>query len=208
MAYQIIIPIPHSWDYMLWSEIFVAPIVEDALERDVDFPDGSDWVYWFDPSRVYPGDTTVSLTFPLTEFPIFHRKGSIIPLDINSEDSIHGDADSIGRITALVAPLQNHTVSIPIRRWKQESIEMSYTWTEEKFVFMSTKSQQNIIVLIQGVKSCPLKVWDIVSEEGMTIGAVKVQSGVFCDLKNKQLFVKPKSSAEGTNLEIYGLETF
>jgi alpha-glucosidase (family GH31 glycosyl hydrolase) len=65
-------------------------MVDNSTYRMVDFPSGSDWVDWWDSSCVYAGGTQANLSIPLDIFPVFHRKGSILPLHVF--DSIAGRA--------------------------------------------------------------------------------------------------------------------
>jgi len=145
----------------------------------------------------------------LNEFPVFHRKGSILPIEVQSDDSLHGDADSIGAITALVHPERGHSAHIPIRRWKKESIEMEYSWLQDEFIFSTTRTQQRIILLIQGIAACPTKVRDLNLRNDLAIQQTALgtsRSGVFCDLKKRQLFVQTESNVE--HIQIFGLQTY
>jgi len=67
-----------DYQYRLGRDIFVAPILSPGGTVTVEFPKGSSWVYVFDRSRLYAGGTSQELTFPLAEFPVYLRKGSII----------------------------------------------------------------------------------------------------------------------------------
>jgi len=67
-----------DFQYFLGRDIFVAPILAEGGSVKISFPGSYYWVYLFDRSKVYKGGTTQTLTFPLSEYPVFLRKGSII----------------------------------------------------------------------------------------------------------------------------------
>ena len=67
-----------DYQYMLGRDIFVAPILSPGGTVIVNFPGGSSWVYVFDRARLYQGGTSHELTFPLAEYPVYLRKGSVI----------------------------------------------------------------------------------------------------------------------------------
>jgi alpha-glucosidase (family GH31 glycosyl hydrolase) len=67
-----------NFQYLLGRDIFVAPILSEDGSVMINFPGSDSWVYLFDRSKVYKGGTTQTLTFPLSEFPVFLRKGSLI----------------------------------------------------------------------------------------------------------------------------------
>ena len=49
-----------SWSFMLWSDIYVVPIVEDnKLAVEVSFPSGNDWLDWWETSKVYKGGSKI-----------------------------------------------------------------------------------------------------------------------------------------------------
>lgn len=64
--------------YLLGPDILVFPMLEEGTSRHVVFPEGSQWVYLFDKTTVYDGGTEATITVPLSEFPVFVRKGSRI----------------------------------------------------------------------------------------------------------------------------------
>lgn len=67
-----------DYSYTLGPDIFVTPIKEAGTgSLSITFPKGTDqWVYLFDKSKIYNGGSSVSLSFPIDEFPVFVKKGS------------------------------------------------------------------------------------------------------------------------------------
>lgn len=54
------------------------------------FPNGSNWVDWYNTSLVYTGGTTIKRVYPLSQFPAFQQAGAMLPLYVKVEDIGHG----------------------------------------------------------------------------------------------------------------------
>jgi alpha-glucosidase (family GH31 glycosyl hydrolase) len=65
-----------SYGYLLGDDILVAPILKKDSTVTVQFPAGSQWVYLYDKSQIFDGGTTIDLTLPLEEFPVYIKQGS------------------------------------------------------------------------------------------------------------------------------------
>jgi len=198
----------HSWDYYLWTDIFVAPIVESGLQRTVDFPSGNNWIYWFNSSQIYTGDNSVTLTFPLSEFPAYHRSGSILPLYMDN----HPYPYFHGALTALVHPVFNNKEKTVVRRWRAPSTELGYIWNEEGFEFIATASDQNLVLVINGVTSCPESIYDKVYLR--SIPALESPeylssygTGYYCDPSEHSLTLYNHDSSMGASFLIKGLQS-
>jgi len=211
MADSVVYPY-HSYDYLLWKDIFVAPIVESGLQRQIDFPSGNNWVYWFNSSRIYVGGTEVNLTIPMDEFPAFSRAGSMLPLHVDTNGP-HGDLNANGYLTILIHALKGYQEKIVVRRWKDVSSELSYFWNDSSFTFTATASNQGIILLLNGISQCPDKIQENVylSEIPKLPTKHHLNSqkwGYYCDEQHLQLYVMAGDHAMfGVDLAIYGLET-
>eukprot|EP00002_Diphylleia_rotans_P010054 TRINITY_DN2044_c0_g1_i1.p1 TRINITY_DN2044_c0_g1~~TRINITY_DN2044_c0_g1_i1.p1 ORF type:complete len:516 (-),score=63.40 TRINITY_DN2044_c0_g1_i1:877-2424(-) len=75
------LPVPDRFDFVLWHDIFVSPILDYGTQFEVQIPDGR-WVDWWDATRVFSGPTTIQYDCPYDRFPVFTRAGAIIPLDL------------------------------------------------------------------------------------------------------------------------------
>jgi len=63
--------------YLLGSEILVAPVTtQGATSRHVYFPKGADWQNIFDSSNIIPGGSSKVVSAPLTQIPVYTRRGS------------------------------------------------------------------------------------------------------------------------------------
>jgi alpha-D-xyloside xylohydrolase len=85
--------------FLFGNELLVAPIfVRDTTQRDVYLPRGGWYDYWT--HRRFEGGRVVSWSGPRTQFPLFVREGSIVPL-ISSDVQTLVDAAYTGT-TSLV----------------------------------------------------------------------------------------------------------
>ncbi len=96
-------PVKGTYQYMFGETFLVAPIYEDSLTRTVEIPRGR-WRYLFDDREVIEGPTTITRDFPLEEFPVFLREGTIVPLDVRRPYTGFGDRDSEGFLTWCLWP--------------------------------------------------------------------------------------------------------
>lgn len=68
-------------EYLWGSEVLVAPVFKKGVRsRKVVFPTGADWVNWNNPKLSYKGGSTATVAAPLSQLPMFVKKGSFIPL--------------------------------------------------------------------------------------------------------------------------------
>jgi len=164
MAEEIIIPgVHHSWDYLLWTDILVCPIVEDKLSRTIDFPKGRNWVDFFNHSLVYQGGSRRTFNVPLSAFPAFQRQGSMIPLHVNTDESPWGDARSADCTTLKIAldPTEPSAHQTAIRHWRGQSVDIAYSWDGSRLSFEATPTKQEcFILLVSGFADCPASAID------------------------------------------------
>lgn len=64
--------------FLLGSDLFVAPMLEDANTRVVTFPPGGEWTYLFDPSKTFAGSSMTTISVPIDQYPVFVKKGSVL----------------------------------------------------------------------------------------------------------------------------------
>ncbi|MCS6991762.1 MAG: hypothetical protein NZL95_07860 [Chitinophagales bacterium] len=68
-------------DAFLWgADLLVAPVLhQGAVSRSVSFPQGT-WLSWENPNYSYTGGSTVTVSAPLSQLPLFVRAGSFITM--------------------------------------------------------------------------------------------------------------------------------
>lgn len=67
-------------EYLWGDEVLVAPVMKaGARSRKVLFPEGSQWVDWYNPSVYHRGGSAATVKAPLDRLPLFVKAGSFIP---------------------------------------------------------------------------------------------------------------------------------
>lgn len=117
-------PIEGKYHYMFGDNLLIAPIYKDELQNEIHLPVGK-WRYWFDDTKVVEGPATFDREFPLDEYPIFVKEGSIIPLDIKRSYTGIGSKEDEGYLTFLVYPDLEYN-SFEVFREKYNSTTLKY----------------------------------------------------------------------------------
>lgn len=66
--------------HRLGNDFFTKAITSDASIVEVTLPTGDEWIDWFT-GKTYVGGQTYSLNFDLARFPLYIRRGAIVPMD-------------------------------------------------------------------------------------------------------------------------------
>jgi len=180
---------PESWGFFMGEDIFVAPIVESAFPSNisinqVDFPSGSTWLNWWT-NESYAGGQSINFSVPFTDFTVFKRKGSIIPMNVTSKYSSHGSEYSAGALTLLISgTIKDIEQAIDIYEWKSSGISFSYKHSSENLVIKSTKHPIPLIIRLRGEGSST-KITNLIEKE-----FIKEVESNNCDLELYNLFSK------------------
>ena len=65
------------------DDIFTKAITNPESKATFTLPEDGEWVDYFS-GESYPGGTQLSKTYPINRFPLFVRKGAIIPMAVDS----------------------------------------------------------------------------------------------------------------------------
>ncbi|HVZ85466.1 MAG TPA: TIM-barrel domain-containing protein [Polyangia bacterium] len=90
--------------HLLGDQIFASVITTDVTTKSVTFPAGASWIDYWNESTVYAGGSTTEYNAPLAQYPIFIKAGAIIPLDVKTAITGHGDTTSVGKTTVAIYP--------------------------------------------------------------------------------------------------------
>ena len=117
-------PIDGKYHYLFGDDLLIAPIYKDELNNEVHLPEGK-WRYWFDDTRIIEGPHILEKEFPLEEYPVFIREGSIIPMDIKRSYTSLGNEDDEGFLTFMIYPDLSSN-SFEVFREKEASTTLFY----------------------------------------------------------------------------------
>ncbi len=141
--------------YMLGDNLLVAPFFEAGDTREVVFPEG-EWIYLFDESEVHVKGTE-TLTFGLDEFPVYIRKGAVIPME-TADETAFGSALSGNYTTVLVYP-QNGTEKFGLYEEDKTGAMLSYTKDDTSLTLKSTATDRALLFRVFG-QSTPASMTD------------------------------------------------
>jgi alpha-glucosidase (family GH31 glycosyl hydrolase) len=129
-----------TFNYMLGPDMLIAPITQPAdasgtSRVSISFPAGSDWVEYLPPYRTFAGGSAnVTYECDIESFPVFQRKGAILPLYVASPHVGHGDGSEheLGMLrpgTEALTLLVHGPASAAerrVREFKVEGLHASY----------------------------------------------------------------------------------
>lgn len=205
---------PDSWDYLLWTDILVCPIIEDSTTRTIDFPEGDSWVSWWDHSVVYEGGTSTTLDVPLSSYPVFVKEGAMLALLVEKDLGLgHGNAHSADYLSLILYhPLAgNGSGHQAVRKYMGVSQEFFYDFLEQESLLKitATAHERLLLFVVHGVPQ-PSIVHNSVTD--VTMQAIdsrarfdRAPTGAAVshyDATTSTLWLKPADTSDGLRLSI------
>jgi len=202
---------PSSWDYWLWTDIYVSPMVQNTTQTTINFPSGFNFVDWWN-GTVYQGGSTIQYDVPYSQFPVFHRQGSMLALNVTNSRAHHGTEYSEGALTLLVSQLGTKEKTA-VREWKGLSQELSYEYFAETQTmhFSATAHTRDIILLVRGV-TIDEKVFQVANAIGKSkLEAVQShqelkEKGAGWMYENHNLWIRPGNGSKGVFTIVHGVK--
>jgi hypothetical protein len=122
---------PTSWDYLLGipPNIFVSPITKNGtVAKTIQFPSGAGWVDYFD-NTTYAGGSTHKLLFPLERYPVYRRRGTLFPLDVDHPATLLGflplrHSEALTVLVHLCSSVASDTFTMA--EWRAPGVVLSY----------------------------------------------------------------------------------
>jgi alpha-glucosidase (family GH31 glycosyl hydrolase) len=122
---------PSTYDYFLGEELFVSPVLqENVTSQLVKFPHSSDFVDYFNSSRVFPAGSTTEYACALDSglYPLFHVQGSMLMRNIKPQSNaelLEGKLEAPMTVQ-IIHPRPGDTRNITIRKYQQLSQDIEY----------------------------------------------------------------------------------
>jgi len=138
---------PGKYTYLLGDDILVAPFYKEGNERTVVFPKGK-WIYMFDETKQY-SQGRENLSFGLDEFPVFIRKGAIIPLDVTNSANGHGSELSGNYTTVLIYPEEGEK-KFGLYEENEKGSLISYSKDNSSLRLKCTPSKRSLLFRVSG----------------------------------------------------------
>lgn len=130
--------------------IFTKAITSSNNTVSYSLPETGDWIdFWT--GETYKGGSTVTKKYPLQQFPLFFKTGSIIPMKIDNETTGIGDRSMNGKEIILIHSLKG-IISYTYHSPRNEGIEyddihISYDGTARKLQVNSKKKKEYVFIL-------------------------------------------------------------
>ena len=176
------------YQYMFGDEIFVAPFFKEGNDRTIVFPSG-EWIYMFDQSKTYgPGIQT--LNFPMDEFPVFIRKGAIIPTQ--------GIDDAF--TTVNIYP-KNGSNQFGLYEQDVKGTMLSYTKSANAMTIACGATARQLLLRICG-EAKPVNVGPWFARAGSLEELRGMESGYYYDADTSELWVVPGGAASGVEVKV------
>jgi len=151
---------PLTWDYFLWHDIYVAPIVwPNVTVREVNLPSYNEtnatmWADFWDHSKVYKAGEKIFYNVENFGFPVFQKGGSMLTLNITNSLNNHGDELFDGALTLLVSYPDKGGAETVSREWNQPSQTFQYYFDDQGVTLMKFEAsahERKVILLLRGV---------------------------------------------------------
>ena len=178
---------------------------------------------WWTPSKVYKGGSTVrGYQVPLAKFPVFHRKGSILPLDVKNSYGGHGDARSAPYLTLLISHLsadayaavrEEGTATNPVA----QEFRYGFDSANRELTFSATAHSRKLLLLIRGVQvdqnlrvamqhSTTNSDADVIVERSSLAKLYNAGQGWFYNHAKSELWIIPGESSAGLLINLQGIQ--
>jgi hypothetical protein len=123
------------WQYLLGNDLYVAAVYSDATSRSLQLPANDQWIDYWNDDRVYDGGHVLSdYSVPLSRYPLFIRKGAVIPMQVDDAETGHGGTGSSDSYTWICYP---ESGSHSILFWPQRTpVYLEYTLDADGITFL------------------------------------------------------------------------
>ena len=186
-------PTAGYYQYMLGDDIFVAPIVSEGNDRTILFPAG-EWIYLFDETKTYKQGVK-KLSFPLDEFPVFIRRGAILPMGPES-------LNNTGEFTAAHVYPERGTNSFGLYEDGKPGTTLSYRQTGDTLTLNSTATDRPLLFRVYGAaEPTTVKLGDTPLAKVSSLALLKTLPSGYC-VEDGALWVAAKNAAAGVEIVI------
>ncbi|HPM76513.1 MAG TPA: glycoside hydrolase family 31 protein [bacterium] len=187
-----------TWHYNLGDDLLVAAMVNPGTVKTVKFPEGATWInYWT--GEEYAGGTEEKLDFPFDQYPVFVRKGAIVPMDNSLHETVFPvKADERAPIIAVIYPAAGEK-SFNVYEEGGTGANISYTLQEEMTIRLSATERQYAFRLMN--VDTPTKVsaepYGVLAAAAGLQALEEAESGWYYDPAARELWIKPGAADRG-----------
>jgi len=189
-----------KYRYMLGDNLFVTPFAYEGLDRDVEFPEGT-WIDWFTGTE-YTAPHYENIVFPLDRYPLYIRKGGVIPLDMGADSIVKCKEGTQAPITARIDPLESD--SFNLYEEGGSGAVISYN-TEDGLTLEISATSRDFAVWVHGntkPASVSVQPHGDLAEKSSLEDLKAADTGWFYDSAASDLWIKPGSADRGLRISV------
>ena len=135
--------------HMLGNDVFTKAITSDEETVTFSLPEEGQWVdFWS--GKVYAAGTSITQAYPVSQFPLFMRSGSIIPMKIQSTVTGIGSEKMQDGLTLLVTPngKTSRLLHLPLGEGTEyEDCMVSFDQEKRTFSLKRKTSQKTYVII-------------------------------------------------------------
>ena len=131
-----------GFHYLLGDNLFVASIYADSNDKTIKFPDGT-WIDFFGGAE-YEGGTTEDFTFSLDQYPIFVKKGAIIPLDLGDASLYDLSEEELPPLTVSFYPEPGQSSTFDVYEEFGSGAKISASYSNTISIRLSATSRKYV----------------------------------------------------------------
>ncbi len=193
-----------TWHYNLGDNLLVAAMVNPGTQKAVKFPAGSTWINFFTGEQ-YEGGTEEKLDFAFDQFPVFIRRGAILPLDYRGQEgSLFPDNDdSLAPITALIYPGDNGE-SFNLYEEGGTGATIIYDVGDGLLITLSATERLYAFGVVDVDQPAGVNVepYGALTAAANYAALAAAESGYYYDAPTRTLWIKPGAPSLGLSIEV------
>ncbi|MBZ0271226.1 hypothetical protein K8I61_04270 [bacterium] len=187
------------WEYMLGDAFFVGAMTETGETREVHLTEG-EWIHFFT-GDAFTGPLDVEIDVPYEEFPVFVRRGSIVPMHL-LEDGVFDPDDNAYTVSMWPVPgehefivSEEHGSGARIRYMSAAvGIDVTVSATSRPYAFRLHDVDEPNSVSAEPAGD--------LAEAANLSDLAGADTGWFYDAAEDVLWVKPGSAISGVRVEV------
>lgn len=144
--------------HQVGTDIFTKAFVSDDKIIRFHLPKDGTWVDFWD-GKEYSGGQEISRSYSLDEFPLYIRKGAILPMNIDNTVTGIGDSSMVGKRVFYIVPdgTSTRTLHLPVSAGTQYfDCIVTYNATTRQ-VSVTSKKEIDAVFIVKGVGTAEAK---------------------------------------------------
>ncbi len=193
--------VKNNWHHLLGENLLVAPIATAGGEKEVTFPSG-DWIDFFT-GQTYTGDTTETIVFPLDRYPVYLKKGSILPLDLREDTVFTSFDETAPQLTVLISVSEES--SFKLFEENGPGAIISYGNAADGLTITLSATSRHFAFKLIGAQNCAAIYVDPagpLTEVSDLSTLTATSTGYFYDETGKALWIKPGDADRGLRIMV------